>query len=81
MKNLTFIDNNNFSYFDNIRNKYCSYYYYFDNNSCICTYNYSCPNKYNKLMPDNLECIDEYYKDIIYIKMILLYMALKIQII
>ena len=37
----------------------CIYYYYFDENrNYYCTINDSCPNEYNKLIPDKRECLN-----------------------
>ena len=42
----------------------CNYYYYFDaNNKYQCTQIRSCPQNYNKLIPNDGKCIDECKKD------------------
>ena len=45
----------------------CQYYYYFnESNNYMCTENYICPEKYNKLIIEKNKCIDECYNDNIY---------------
>ena len=45
----------------------CSYYYYFDdNNNFYCTNDFSCPNGFNKLIPDKGKCVDKCYNDNIF---------------
>ena len=45
----------------------CSYYYYFDSNDNYqCTINNSCPNEYNKLIPDKRQCIKNCENEILY---------------
>ena len=47
----------------------CNFYHYYDKekNKSYCTYNKKCPDKYNKLIEDKNECIDECLNDGIYI--------------
>ena len=46
-------------YLNDICYKNCSYFYYFDyDNNYICTENDSCPKKYNTLIFEKKECID-----------------------
>ena len=45
----------------------CIYYYYLDNdNNFHCTDNDSCPDEYNKLIPNKKKCINDCSKDDIY---------------
>ena len=45
----------------------CDYYHYFDNDNNIkCTFNYSCPEEFNKLIPNKKECVKDCKKDPIY---------------
>ena len=45
----------------------CDYYHYYDTDSnYICTLNDSCPNKYNKLIPNKFECVTDCKNDTIY---------------
>ena len=48
--------------------KNCNYYHYYDAdlNKSYCTQDYKCPEKYNKLILDKNECIDNCSKDSIY---------------
>ena len=63
--NYNFEISNNNNYLNCYEN--CSYYYYFDvNNIFHCTVNYSCPDGYNKLIPDKMKCIDNCSSDDIY---------------
>ena len=54
-------------YYKNCYNN-CSYLSYFDfeSNTSYCTPDFSCPEKYNKLIPDKKECIDNCEKDVDY---------------
>ena len=66
--------NSNYSFALNLtKNSYtncyqnCSYYYYFDdNNNFYCTNDFSCPNGFNKLIPDKGKCVDKCYNDNIF---------------
>ena len=50
-----------------ITQEICTYYHYFDiKNNSICTFNYSCPIEYNKLIPKKKECTKDCKKDPIY---------------
>ena len=59
------INNYNTNYMNCYEN--CSYYYYFDeNNNFYCTNNYSCPEEYNKFIPDKMKCVNDCNKDDIF---------------
>ena len=65
--------NSNYPFYININNSIncyenCTYYYYFDNEKYYnCTDNYFCPDKYNKLIPNKRQCINECLNDEKYI--------------
>ena len=72
IKNNSYIDNcyNDPEYkyeYDGKCYNNCSYYYYIDNNiNYKCTNNNSCPNEYNKLIPNKSKCIKNCSEDDIY---------------
>ena len=43
----------------------CDYYFYYNsnNNRSYCTFDFSCPDDYNKFIPIKNQCIDDYKKD------------------
>ena len=52
------IINNNLNCYNN-----CSFYYYINDNSSFCTNNYSCPDEFNKLIEDKIQCVNNCSND------------------